>query len=162
MGEGNPNIDRLIVIEKARRNEWRYMKDLLLGIRRERYDVVINSQGQMIGLLTCLLRRPPADRLRLFPWRLGHKSSIVRFRHDTEHQGNSTLGTTGFHCSAFARLASEDRNYYLWLQRRERQRGRGNPLAAGVDPTRPPHRHGVNRSLQALAHRLLLPRSRAG
>ena len=91
MAEGNPNIDRLIVIEKARRNEWRYMKDLLLGIRRERYDVVINSQGQMIGLLTCLFS---GARLRIgfdsFPWRLGH-NRIVRFRHDTEHQGNSTL-----------------------------------------------------------------------
>ncbi len=54
MAQGNPNIDRLIIIEKARRNQWRYMKDLLLAIRRERYDVVVNSQGQMIGLLSCL------------------------------------------------------------------------------------------------------------
>ncbi len=51
MAQGNPNIDRLIVIEKARRNDWRYMKDLLLDIRCENYDVVVYSQGQMIGLL---------------------------------------------------------------------------------------------------------------
>ena len=43
MAEGNPNIDRLIVIEKSRRNEWRYMKELLLDIRRERYDVDRND-----------------------------------------------------------------------------------------------------------------------
>ena len=91
MAQGNPNIDRLIIIEKARRNQWRYMKDLLLAIRRERYDVVVNSQGQMIGLLSCLFS---GARLRIgfdsFPWRLGH-NRIVRFRKDTEFQGNSTL-----------------------------------------------------------------------
>ncbi|MBL0519261.1 glycosyltransferase family 9 protein [Aeromonas caviae] len=144
MAEGNPNIDRLIVIEKARRNEWRYMKDLLLGIRRERYDVVINSQGQMIGLLTCLFS---GARLRIgfdsFPWRLGH-NRIVRFRHDTEHQGNSTLVDDRFSLLKPLGLAREDRNYYLWLSDGERQRGRETLLAAGVDPTRPLIAMGVN------------------
>lgn len=144
MAEGNPNIDRLIVIEKARRNEWRYMKALLLGIRRERYDVVINSQGQMIGLLTCLIS---AARLRIgfdsFPWRLGH-NRIVRFRHDTEHQGNSTLVDDRFSLLKPLGLAREDRNYYLWLSEEEKRQGRETLLAAGVDLSRPLIAMGVN------------------
>lgn len=144
MAEGNPNIDRLIVIEKARRNEWRYMKDLLLRIRREQYDVVINSQGQMIGLLTCLLS---GAGLRIgfdsFPWRLGH-NRIVRFRHDTEHQGNSTLVDDRFSLLKPLGLVREDRNYYLWLSDEERQRGRETLLAADVDPARPLIAMGVN------------------
>ena len=144
MAEGNPNIDRLIVIEKARRNEWRYMKALLLGIRRERYDVVINSQGQMIGLLTCLVS---GARLRIgfdsFPWRLGH-NRIVRFRHDTEHRGNSTLVDDRFSLLKPLGLAREDRNYYLWLSEEEKRQGRESLLAAGVDLSRPLIAMGVN------------------
>ncbi|MBV7600218.1 glycosyltransferase family 9 protein [Aeromonas sp. sia0103] len=144
MAEGNPNIDRLIVIEKARRNEWRYMKALLLGIRRERYDVVINSQGQMIGLLTCLIS---GARLRIgfdsFPWRLGH-NRIVRFRHDTEHRGNSTLVDDRFSLLKPLGLAREDRNYYLWLSEEEKRQGRESLLAAGVDLSRPLIAMGVN------------------
>lgn len=144
MAEGNPNIDRLIVIEKAKRNEWRYMKALLLGIRRERYDVVINSQGQMIGLLTCLIS---GARLRIgfdsFPWRLGH-NRIVRFRHDTEHRGNSTLVDDRFSLLKPLGLAREDRNYYLWLSEEEKRQGRETLLAAGVDLSRPLIAMGVN------------------
>lgn len=144
MAEGNPNIDKLIVIEKARRNEWGYMKALLLGIRRERYDVVINSQGQMIGLLTCLLS---GAKLRIgfdsFPWRLGH-NRIVRFRKDTEHQGNSTLVDDRFALLAPLKLAQEDRNYYLWLSEEEKQRGRETLLAAGINPDRSLIAMGVN------------------
>ncbi|MBV7439640.1 glycosyltransferase family 9 protein [Aeromonas sp. sif2416] len=144
MAEGNPNIDRLIVIQKAKRNEWRYMKVLLLGIRRERYDVVINSQGQMIGLLTCLIS---GARLRIgfdsFPWRLGH-NRIVRFRHDTEHRGNSTLVDDRFSLLKPLGLAREDRNYYLWLSEEEKRQGRESLLAAGVDLSRPLIAMGVN------------------
>lgn len=144
MAEGNPNIDKLIVIEKARRNEWGYMKALLLGIRRERYDVVINSQGQMIGLLTCLIS---GARLRIgfdsFPWRLGH-NRIVRFRKDTEHQGNSTLVDDRFSLLKPLGLAHEDRSYHLWLSDEEKQRGRETLLAAGVDLNRPLVAMGVN------------------
>lgn len=144
MAEGNPNIDKLIVIEKARRNEWGYMKALLLGIRRERYDVVINSQGQMIGLLTCLIS---GARLRIgfdsFPWRLGH-NRIVRFRKDTEHQGNSTLVDDRFSLLKPLGLTHEDRSYHLWLSEEEKQRGREALLAAGVDLNRPLVAMGVN------------------
>ena len=156
MAEGNPNIDRLIVIEKARRNEWRYMKDLLLGIRRERYDVVINSQGQMIGLLTCLFS---GARLRIgfdsFPWRLGH-NRIVRFRHDTEHQGNSTLVDDRFSLLKPLGLA---RRIATTISGSATGRDNGGarpcwPLAS----TRPGHSSPwgqLPRALQALAHRLL-------
>nr|WP_269429040.1 glycosyltransferase family 9 protein [Aeromonas eucrenophila] len=120
------------------------MKALLLGIRRERYDVVINSQGQMIGLLTCLLS---GAKLRIgfdsFPWRLGH-NRIVRFRKDTEHQGNSTLVDDRFALLAPLKLAREDRNYYLWLSEEEKQRGREALLAAGIDSDRPLIAMGVN------------------
>ncbi|TNH85704.1 ADP-heptose--LPS heptosyltransferase [Aeromonas hydrophila] len=144
MAQGNPNIDRLIIIEKARRNQWHYMKDLLLAIRRERYDVVVNSQGQMIGLLSCLFS---GARLRIgfdsFPWRLGH-NHIVRFRKDTEFQGNSTLVDDRFSLLKPLKLASEDRNYYLWLSEEEKQQGKDALLAAGVDLSRPLIAMGVN------------------
>ncbi|WP_378080996.1 glycosyltransferase family 9 protein [Aeromonas bestiarum] len=144
MAQGNPNIDRLLIIEKARRNDWRYMKDLLLAIRREHYDVVVNSQGQMIGLLTCLFS---GARLRIgfdsFPWRLGH-NRIVRFRKDTEFQGNSTLIDDRFSLLKPLKLAKEDRNYHLWLSEEEKQQGRETLQAAGVDLARPLIAMGIN------------------
>ena len=62
--------------------------------------MVINSQGQMMGLLTPAFS---GARLRIgfdsFPWRLGHNRIVRPVRHDTEHQGSSTWWTTSFHCS---------------------------------------------------------------
>lgn len=120
------------------------MKDLLLAIRREHYDVVVNSQGQMIGLLTCLIS---GAKLRIgfdsFPWRLGH-NHIVRFGHDTEHQGNSTLVDDRFSLLKPLGLTKEDRNYYLWLSDDEKRQGQETLLAAGIDPSRPLIAMGVN------------------
>ena len=52
-GRGNPQHRSIDRHREGAPQRVAHMKDLLLGIRRERYDVVINSQGQMIGLLTC-------------------------------------------------------------------------------------------------------------
>ena len=57
--EGNPDIDRLHVLEGRRRNSPGYMLRFLRGLRRERYDLVLNVQGQVIGLLSCLASGAP-------------------------------------------------------------------------------------------------------
>ncbi|MNS96591.1 ADP-heptose--LPS heptosyltransferase 2 [compost metagenome] len=68
----------------------------------------------------------------------------MRFRHDTEHRGNSTLVDDRFSLLKPLGLAREDRNYYLWLSEEEKRQGRETLLAAGVDLSRPLIAMGVN------------------
>lgn len=144
MAQNNPNIDKIIIIEKSLRKDWSYMKTLLLRLRKEHYDVVINSQGQMIGLLSCLFS---GAKMRIgfnsFPWRLGH-THIIKFRHDTEFKGNSTLVDDRFALLKPLQLTHEDRNYYLWLTDEEKQQGLNTLTQAGVDKSRPLIAMGVN------------------
>ena len=77
---GNPGIDNIVVLDRKRRSSPRYMLGFLRDLRAARYDVLINSQGQIIGLLACLFS---GAHTRIgfgsWPWRLGHSTSI-RFR----------------------------------------------------------------------------------
>jgi UDP-3-O-[3-hydroxymyristoyl] N-acetylglucosamine deacetylase/3-hydroxyacyl-[acyl-carrier-protein] dehydratase len=108
MAQGDPYIDKLIVIDKSQRNNWRYLWCLMMQLRQQHYDVVINSQGQMIGLLTCLFS---GAKTRIgfdsFPWRLGH-NRVVRFGLDTEHQGNCSMLDDRFSLLKPLKLAKED------------------------------------------------------
>ena len=119
------------------------MKDLLLAIRRERYDVVVNSQGQMIGLLSCLFS---GARLRIgfdsFPGGSATTASCV-FARTPNSRATAPWLTIASRCSPL-KLASEDRNYYLWLSEEEKQQGKDALLAAGVDLSRPLIAMGVN------------------
>ncbi|MGL4930238.1 MAG: glycosyltransferase family 9 protein [Plesiomonas sp.] len=144
VAECNPFIDHLIKIERARRKEWRYMRELLIKIRRTGYDVVINSQGQNIGLLTCLFS---SANIRIgfdsLPWRLLH-NRVVRFRTDTEDQGNSNMVDDRFALLKPLQLPVEDRSYHLWLTDAEQQEAHTRLLAAGFSFERPRVVLGVN------------------
>lgn len=144
MAQGNPHIDKVIQIDKSQRNSWRYMWPLLKQLRQEKYDVVINSQGQMIGLLTCLFS---GARIRIgfdsFPWRLGH-NRIVHFGRDTEHQGNCSLLDDRFALLKPLGLQREDRAYHLWLSDAEIMAAKQQLVLAGVDLQRPLVAMGVN------------------
>jgi heptosyltransferase III len=144
MALGDPYIDKLIVIDKSQRNDWCYLWHLMMQLRQQRYDVIINSQGQMIGLLTCLFS---GAKTRIgfdsFPWRLGH-NRIIRFGRDTEHQGNCSLLDDRFALLKPLDLHHEDRNYHLWLSDIEQAKGRQTLFVAGVDLQRPLIALGVN------------------
>ena len=144
MAQGDPYIDKLIVIDKSRRNNWRYLWRLMMQLRQQHYDVVINSQGQMIGLLTCLFS---GAKIRIgfdaFPWRLGH-NRIVRFGLDTEHQGNCSMLDDRFSLLKPLKLAKEDRNYHLWLSDVELAQAKQTLSAAGIDQQCPLIALGVN------------------
>ncbi|MHA6962650.1 glycosyltransferase family 9 protein [Zobellella denitrificans] len=144
MAEGNPYIDNLITLDKKQKDDWRYLWQLMKAIRQTAYDTVINSQGQIIGLLTCLFSgantRIGFDSL---PWRLGH-NRVVRFGKDTDHQGNAYMVDDRFSLLAPLQLPKEDRNYYLWLSEPETQRGREKLQAAGIDLELPLITFGVN------------------
>jgi heptosyltransferase-3 len=144
MAQGNPHIDQLIIIDKAQRNNGRYLWRRMMHLREQHYDVVINSQGQMIGLLTCLFS---GAKTRIgfdsFPWRLGH-NSIVRFGLDTEHQGNCSMLDDRFALLRPLKLSKEDRSYHLWLSAEELKSAYATLLAAGVNMKRPLIALGVN------------------
>lgn len=144
MAQGDPYIDKLIVIDKSRRNNWRYLWRLMMQLRQQHYDVVINSQGQMIGLLTCLFS---GAKIRIgfdaFPWRLGH-NRIVRFGLDTEHQGNCSMLDDRFSLLKPLKLVKEDRNYHLWLSDVELAQAKQTLSAAGIDLQRSLIALGVN------------------
>ena len=144
MAQGDPYIDKLIIIDKSQRNNWRYLWRLMMQLRQQHYDVVINSQGQMIGLLTCLFS---GAKMRIgfdsFPWRLGH-NRVVRFGLDTEHQGNCSMLDDRFSLLKPLKLAKEDRNYHLWLSDIEKELAKKTLLVAGIDLQRPLIALGVN------------------
>lgn len=144
MAEGNPYIDNLITLDKKQKDDWRYLWQLMRNIRQTAYDAVINSQGQIIGLLTCLFS---GAKTRIgfdsFPWRLGH-NRIVHFGKDTDHQGNAYMVDDRFSLLAPLQLPKEDRSYYLWLTEQEQRQGRDKLLAAGIDLHRPVVTLGVN------------------
>ncbi len=144
MAQGDPYIDKLIIIDKSQRNNWCYLWRLMMQLRQQHYDVVINSQGQMIGLMTCLFS---GAKTRIgfdsFPWRLGH-NRVVRFGLDTEHQGNCEMLDDRFSLLKPLNLHKEDRNFYLWLSDAEKTKCEKMLQAEGVDLKRPLIAFGVN------------------
>jgi len=142
--EGNPNIDEILVLERKRRGQVRYMARLLGGIRRKRYDVVLNVQGQLIGLLACVAawsgRRIGFDR---FPWRLGHTDAI-HLREYTEPSGQGWTIDDRFALLLPVGAADQPRSYRIWLDSAELTRGGALLEAAGLDLARPVVALGIN------------------
>ncbi|MEZ6015945.1 MAG: glycosyltransferase family 9 protein [Planctomycetota bacterium] len=142
--QGNPNIDEVVVLEGKRRNEARYMAAFLRAVRRKRYDVILNVQGQLIGLLTCLAsrrsRRIGFDR---FPWRLAHTDSI-RLRAYTETSGQGYTLDDRFALIELLGAADQPREYHIHLDDAEVARGRALLAAAGMDCARPIVALGIN------------------
>lgn len=142
--EGNPDVDRVLVLDGRRRNRVGYMFRFLRELRHERYDLVLNVQGQLIGLLSCLASGARArvgyDKL---PWRLGHTDSI-RLR---DYEVTSGWGWTiddRFALLERIGLAQGDRRYSIWLSPDERERGAALLREAGLDPERPTVALGIN------------------
>jgi len=144
VADGNPNIDEVIVLVKARRNSLRYMFNFLRKVRRKKYDVIINVQGQLIGLMSCLCslssRRIGMDN---FPWSLFHTDNVV-FRSQPEASGEGDTIDDRFNLLAPLGIEIKSRSYHLWLDDAELQTGRDLLATAGVDLSRPVVALGVN------------------
>jgi len=142
--EQNPNIDEVLVLEHKRRGHVRYMAKLLGTVRRKRYDVVFNLQGQLIGLLVCVAawsgRRIGFDR---FPWRLAHTDSF-RLRAYTEPSGQGWTIDDRFELLTPVGAAVQPRTYRIWLDEAEVARGRALIETAGLDLARPIVALGIN------------------
>ncbi len=142
--EGNPNIDRILRVERSKRNELRANLRLMRELRAERYDAVINVQGQIIGLLACLAsgspRRIGFDKS---PWRLGHTDNIA-LRRGVESSGWGRTLDDRFALLRPLGLEPQERSYKIWLEPAEQQHGRDLLAQAGLDPARPVVALGVN------------------
>lgn len=144
VADGNPNIDEVIVLVKARRNSVRYMFGFLRRVRAKKYDVIVNVQGQLIGLMSCLCSRS-SRRIGMdtFPWSLAHTDNVV-FRSQPEASGECDTIDDRFNLLVPLGIEVESRSYHLWLDDSELQVGRDLLLAAGVDLARPIVALGVN------------------
>lgn len=142
--EGNPNIDEIIVLIKKRRNSIRYVYRFLKDIRSRKYDAILNVQGQLVGLLTCLFSRS-SRRVgdNKFPWRMAHTDNV---------QLPSSDPPTG-ECHAidirFAMMkpllnVALSRSYRIWLSEAELNAGREMLLSAGLNLDKPIVALGVN------------------
>lgn len=141
---GNPNIDSIVVLDKDKRNRVGYMLGFLARIHAARYDVVINVQGQLIGLLTCLFSlRARRIGFASFPWRLLHSERVV-FRSQTEVSGLGRTIDDRFALLAPLGLKPKDRSYRIWLDSIELAAGRALLEASGLDPRKPVVALGIN------------------
>jgi len=142
--EGNPNIHEIIVLQKSRRSSLRYVFEFLRYIRAKKYDVIVNMQGQIVGLLTCLCS-PSSRRIgqNKIPWRVGHTDN-VELPGNAEPSGDGSAIDVRFAMIAPLLTDVEDRAYKIWLSESELQQGRELLVSAGVDMTLPVVALGVN------------------
>ena len=142
--EGNPFIDEILVLEKNRRNDIRYVLKSLRVIRKKKYDVILNVQGQITGLMTCLAsmssRRIGFDK---FPWRLAHTDNIV-FRNYTETSGYGHTIDDRFALLEPLSLKTEDRSYRIWLNDAELEKSKQTLITSKINLHRPLIALGVN------------------
>ncbi len=134
---GHPSVHELLVLDKQRRNEIRYMARLLGDIRSRRYDVIFNVQGQLIGLLTCLAsRRSARVGFDKAPWSLLH-SANVKLKSQAHHSGRGHTLDDRFALFAPLGLDTTPGEYRIWLTEGERLDGAACLRAAGLDLERP-------------------------
>lgn len=135
--EGNPNIHEIIILHKSRRRNPRYLYCFLMSIRARQYDVIVNMQGQIMGLLSCLFSRS-SRRIgeNKFPWRYAHTDN-VELPGDAEPSGEGNAIDVRFAMIASLLPEVKSRSYKIWLSEAELQAARARLRAAGVDPSRP-------------------------
>ena len=142
--EGNPYVDEILVLEKSRRSEIRYIFKSLSAIRRKKYDVILNVQGQITGLMACLAsmssRRIGFDK---FPWRLAHTDNVV-FRTYTETSGHGQTIDDRFALLEPLSLKTKDRSYRIWLNNSELEKSKSTLISAQINLRRPLIALGVN------------------
>lgn len=142
--EGNPNINDIIIIEKRKRNNIRYVFDLLMSVRSRKYDVILNVQGQNVGLLTCLFslssRRIGFNK---WPWRLAH-TDHVEFPCPHEHSGEGYTLDDRFTLLDPLKISGTDKSYKIWLSEDELSTARNTLESAGVKLSKPIIALGIN------------------
>ncbi len=142
--QGNPNIDEIVILDKDKRNEVGYMLRFLKGVRARKYDVILNVQGQFIGLATCLssmgAKRIGFDKK---PWSFAH-SEAVKFRVEMENTGHCDTIDDRFALLKPLGMQPTDRSYKIWLKDEERAAGKRLLQEAGLDLSKSIVALGVN------------------
>jgi heptosyltransferase-2 len=142
--EGNPFIDEIIILKKSQRKNVTYILKLLRSIRARKYHVILNVQGQITGLLTCLFTRSSRRiGFNKFPWSLGHTDNIV-FRNYGEFSGYGYTIDDRFALLEPLSLKIEDRSYRIWLSNSELRKARDTLNAKKIDLNRPIVALGIN------------------
>ncbi len=142
--EGNPFIDEILVLEKNRRGELGYMLKFLRSVRAKKYDVILNVQGQITGLLTCLFSRSSRRiGFNKFPWRLAHTDNIA-FRAYPESSGYGYTIDDRFALLEPLSLKLIDQHYRIWLSDSELEKSSNTLNAANVNSNRPIVILGIN------------------
>jgi heptosyltransferase III len=142
--EGNPNIDEILILKKSQRNKLSYVINFLKQIRAKKYDVILNVQGQLVGLLTCLFSAAP-KRIGFdkFPWSLAH-SDNVPFPCPHEPSGEGYTIDDRFTLLDPLAINTEDRSYKIWLSEDEKNAAHQAFVSAGIDMSKPIIAFGIN------------------
>ena len=142
--ESNPNITEIIILDKKRRDSLRYVYEFLMSIRARKYDVIVNMQGQIVGLLTCLFSRS-SRRIgeNKFPWRYAHSDNMV-LPGSAEPSGEGNAVDVRFAMIASLLPKPTNRIYKIWLSEAELQAAAQTLREAGVDSDKPLIAFAVN------------------
>lgn len=142
--EGNPHIDNIVILDNSLRNEISYMIPFLRKLRAAKYDVLINAQGQLIGLLSCLFSMG-ARRIgfKKWPWSLVHSDNI-RFRHNITDSGYGQTIDDRFALLEPLGVNPKHRPYAIHLGEAELEIGRTLLKEAGLDLEKPIVALGIN------------------
>ena len=142
--EGNPFIDEIIILQKSQRKNVAYILKLLRSIRAKKYSVILNVQGQITGLLTCLFSQSSRRiGFNKFPWSLGHTDNIV-FRSYGKPSGHGYTIDDRFALLEPVSLQTEDRSYRIWLSNAELKKARDTLNTKRIDINRPIIALGIN------------------
>lgn len=130
--ENHPYIDNIIVLNSAHKNSKRQLLLFLMHIRQRNYDLIINVQGQIIGLLVSLFS---GARKRVgfggFPWRLG-SNILVDYISGSCDQGNGCVVDDRFQLIQPLSPTIEDRQYRIYIDDEARHRGRQQLMQASA------------------------------
>ena len=139
----NPNIRNIITIDEKKKNNLFYMLKILLKIRKEKYDIIVNAQGQLTGFLICLFSKAKIKTGFDFKyWKLLQTHNID-YHKDAKNYG---FGLTVDHRLAllnplkFKKISS----YKIFLSEKEKEHGKKLFQKSGIDLKKPIVALGVN------------------
>ena len=142
--EGNPYIDNILILEKKRRSNLAYVWKFIQQLRANRYDVVINVQGQNSGLITCMAsgakQRIGYDK---YPWKLAQTDNI-KLPYSGKPSGLGHKIDDSFALLEPLGIHTKEKYYKLWLSDKERQQGLNTLIQHKIDPDRALVALGVN------------------
>lgn len=142
--EGNPNIDEILILDKKHRSSPNYLWRFIKHLRSNKYDVVINVQGQISGLITCLSsgakKRIGFDK---YPWKIAH-TDHVKFPYPGKPSGQGYKIDDCFSLLEPLSIRTEDKYYKLWLTDEEKYQGLMTFKQNKINPGKPLIALGVN------------------